>query len=89
MSIRDRNGRNTGRVIDPDDIWVNKFMVLTGYAWWFEKYAPDETQLREAQEAAHAAKRGLWSEDGALWSLGHGGMESGSCEGRLEIHPSH
>ena len=59
---RDRNGRILGWVMDPEGIWVNKVMVLTGYAWWFERYAPDEGQLREAQEAAQEKKPGLWAE---------------------------
>jgi endonuclease YncB( thermonuclease family) len=41
-------------------------MVLTGYVFQFEKYAPDEGQLRESQEAAREAKRGLWAEPMAV-----------------------
>ena len=58
----------------PEGAWVNKVMVLTGYAWWFERYAPDADQLRAAQEAASQAKRGLWGEADAvapwLWRKG-------------------
>ena len=49
-----------------EGIWANKIMVLTGYAWWFERYAPDEVQLREPQKAASQAKRGLWAEPMAV-----------------------
>ena len=45
-------------------------MVLTGYAWWFERYAPDEDQLREAQEAAREKKLGLWAESDGCAALG-------------------
>jgi len=45
---------------------VNKVMVLTGYAWWFERYAQDEVQLQDAQEAAQDAMRGLWIESMAV-----------------------
>jgi len=41
-------------------------MVLTGYAWWFVRYAPDEEHLLEAQEGAKEAKRGLWAEPEAV-----------------------
>jgi hypothetical protein len=41
---RDCNGRIIGWVMVDEGIWVNKVMVLTGYAWWFERYAPDEDQ---------------------------------------------
>jgi endonuclease YncB( thermonuclease family) len=60
---RDRNGRIIGWVMVDDGIWVNKVMVLTGYAWWFERYAPDSDQLKDAQADA---KRGLWSEANAV-----------------------
>ena len=63
---RDRNGRIIGWVMDSEGVWVNKVMALTGYAWWFEKYSPDEDQLREAQEAAREKKLGLWVEADAI-----------------------
>lgn len=59
---RDRNRRIIGWVLDPYGLQVNKVMVLTGYVWWYEKYAPDAEQLREALEA----QRGLWSEADAM-----------------------
>ena len=57
-----------------DDVWVNQVMVLMGYAWWFERYAPDEVQLREAQEAAREQGLGLWAEADAvaLWEWRQG-----------------
>jgi len=64
--IRDRNGRILGLVMVDEGIWVNKVMVLSGYAWWFEKYFPAEGQLRDAQEDAREAKRGLWAEPMAV-----------------------
>ena len=56
---RDRNGRIIGWVMVDEGIWVNKVMVVSGYAWWFERYAPDVDQLREAQEDVREGKRGL------------------------------
>ena len=84
---RDRNGRIIGGVIVDEGIWVNKVMVLTGCAWWFERYAPDEEQLREAQEAAREAKRGLWAEDGAVapWDWRKGVVSDNLCVGRICI----
>jgi hypothetical protein len=41
---RDRNGRIIGWVMVEKGVWANKVMVLTGYAWWFERYVPDEDQ---------------------------------------------
>jgi len=63
---RDRNGRILGWVMVDEGIWVNKVMVVTGMAWWFKRYAPDEDQLREAQEAAREKKLGLWGEPMAV-----------------------
>ena len=61
----DRYGCILGWVMVDDGIWVNKVMALTGYAWWFERYAPGETQLQEAQDDAKDAKWGLWAERNA------------------------
>ena len=41
---------------------MNKVTVLTGYARWFERYVPGDTQLKEAQETAREQKLGLWAE---------------------------
>ena len=64
---RDRNGRILGWVMVGEGIWVDKVMVLTGYAWWFERYAPDDEQLWEAREVAREKKLGLWAEAVAPW----------------------
>ncbi len=45
-------------VMVDEGIWGNNVMVLTGFAWWFAKYSPDEDQLREAQEDAREDKWG-------------------------------
>lgn len=70
----DRYGRTVGRVLaawnTPTGVYVracaNEVMVLDGYAWWHERYAPDDQTLRAAQQDARAAKRGLWSEAAAV-----------------------
>ena len=63
---KDRNGRILGWVMVDEDIWGNKVLVLIGYALWFERYAPDEVQLREAQEMANEKKLELWAEPMAV-----------------------
>ncbi len=35
-------------------------MVAGGYAWHYERYAPDDTELAKAQCQARAARNGLW-----------------------------
>ena len=63
---RDRYGRIIGWVLVDEGMWVNKVMVLTGMAWWFERYAPDDDSLKEAQETAKEKKLGLWGEPMAV-----------------------
>ena len=38
---RDRNSRTLGWVMVDEANWVNKVMVLLGYAWWFREFAPN------------------------------------------------
>ena len=65
---RDRNGRILGWVMVDDGIWVNKVMVLTGYAWWFERYSLDEDQLRAAQEAKRMVAQKLIPAAKVCWA---------------------
>lgn len=69
----DRYGRSVGRVFLDRPTGgkvlrtdINTVMVMDGYAWWFERYAPMDKNLKAAQEDASRAKRGLWSEAGAV-----------------------
>ncbi len=39
---------------------VNTILVNRGLAWWYEKYAPNDINLREAQIVAKRETRGLW-----------------------------
>ncbi|MCX7799429.1 MAG: thermonuclease family protein [Fimbriimonadales bacterium] len=55
----DRYGRTVARLfVDGTD--VNAEMVRRGFAWWYRRYAPDDLELRRAEEAARASKVGLW-----------------------------
>lgn len=45
---------------------INLKLVRAGWAWWSSKYSQD-TRLRDAQQEARKAKRGLWAaEDGRV-----------------------
>lgn len=41
---------------------VNQEIVKNGYAWWYRKYAPDDTELEKLEEEAREEKRGLWQD---------------------------
>lgn len=56
---RDKYGRTLGDVVLPDGRMLNQELVKAGLAWWYEQYSKD-TNLRDFQEQARLAKRGLW-----------------------------
>lgn len=41
-------------------------MVAGGYAWHYERYAPDDGELAKAQRQARAARNGLWKHKSPL-----------------------
>ncbi|HAP08461.1 MAG TPA: hypothetical protein DCR20_11575 [Planctomycetaceae bacterium] len=45
---------------------LNVDLVERGWAWHFVRFAKDNKALAEAEQSARAARRGLWSEDGAV-----------------------
>lgn len=45
---------------------INLEMVQGGFAWHYAYYAADDTELAEAEQAARAAKLGLWAADNPL-----------------------
>lgn len=59
-SGKDRYGRTIGQ-ITADGKDVNHEMVATGMAWHYEKY-DRSADLRDAEKAARAARRGLWAD---------------------------
>lgn len=55
----DKYGRTIGDVFLMDGTHVNKELVKAGLAWWFCRHSSDE-QLKQLEEEARDAKRGLW-----------------------------
>jgi endonuclease YncB( thermonuclease family) len=62
---RDRYGRIVARVF-ADGADVGLLMVEAGLAWHYERYAPDDVELAEAQVRARRQGRGLWHEPSAV-----------------------
>ena len=58
----DRYKRTVAEIILPDGRNLNREIVRAGFAWWYVTYARRETILRDLQNEARAAKRGLWAD---------------------------
>ncbi len=59
---KDRYGRTVAEIVLPDGRDVNHELVRAGFAWWFRKYAPHDTELARLEAEAKEAKRGLWAD---------------------------
>jgi endonuclease YncB( thermonuclease family) len=44
---------------------INHEMVKAGLAWWYRRYAPKETGLRDLEEQAREQGLGLWADPNA------------------------
>lgn len=61
----DRYKREVGKVYQ-DGKYVNLEMIKLGLAWWYQQYARNATDLRDAEATARAGKVGLWSRPDAV-----------------------
>jgi micrococcal nuclease len=59
---KDKRGRTIAIVYLPDGTNLNQELVKRGLAWWSDKYAPNDRQLKDLQTAAKATQQGLWSQ---------------------------
>ena len=58
----DRYKRTVAEIILPDGRNLNREIVRAGFAWWYQQYARRETVLRDLENEARTAKRGLWAD---------------------------
>jgi len=58
----DRYGRTVGDVVLPDGKRLSRELILAGMGWWYNKYAPKDSELQRAEEEAQKKKRGLWAD---------------------------
>ena len=42
---------------------INASLVCAGFAWWYERYAPDNELLESCHKEAQDAPKGLWADD--------------------------
>lgn len=59
---QDRYGRTIGEVFLPDGTNLNREVVKAGFAWWFRRYAPNDSNLERLETKAREAGRGLWAD---------------------------
>lgn len=57
----DAKGRIIAVVTLPDGGNLNQELVKQGLAWWSDKYAPNDTVLKQLHTAAKTSRTGLWS----------------------------
>lgn len=63
----DRYGRMVGQLYHSKEGYdINASMVCAGFAWWYERYAPDSKVLEDCQEKAESAPKGLWEDESPL-----------------------
>ena len=63
----DRYGRTVGQLYHHKEGYdINASMVGDGFAWWYERYAPDSELLEGCQEEAQDASSGLWESDAPM-----------------------
>ena len=59
----DRSGRMVATLYHSKDGYdINASMVCAGYAWWYERYAPDSQVLDNCQVEAQQTPKGLWED---------------------------
>jgi micrococcal nuclease len=89
----DRYGRTVAEVILPDGRSLNQELVREGMAWWYEKYAPHDTELARLESQARAAKRGLWGQPDPVppweWRRGAGVPQTAGVVGNSRSRVYH
>jgi micrococcal nuclease len=58
----DKYGRTLADVLLMDGRNINRELVKAGWCWWYQKYAPKDTELERLEKAARNAKLGLWAD---------------------------
>ena len=58
---RDKHRRTLGTVFD-GDLNVNQELVKEGWCWWFRRFVPKDQTLKQLEQEAKAAKKGLWAD---------------------------
>jgi len=54
--------RTSADVLLPDGMNLNQELVKQGWCWWYRKYAPENTALKELEAEAREGRKGLWAD---------------------------
>lgn len=59
---KDFYGRHVCKLYQ-NTLYLNRHLVATGYAWWYQAYAKKEVSLGDVQLTAQENKFGLWADE--------------------------
>jgi micrococcal nuclease len=76
----DKHRRTLGTVFDGDPN-VNRELVKEGWCWWFRKFVPKDQMLKQLEQEAKEAKKGLWTDPNPVPSM----VVSSTRDGSLPI----
>ena len=63
----DRYGRVVGQLYHSKEGYdINASLVCAGFAWWYERYAPNSKILQDCQSEAQQASKGLWRSESPM-----------------------
>ncbi len=89
----DRYGRTIANVTLADGKVLNREMVKQGMAWWYRKYAPNDSELAKLETEAKHARNGLWSQPNPIspwdWRAGAGAPKTVGFVGNRASHVYH
>jgi endonuclease YncB( thermonuclease family) len=90
---KDRYGRTVAEVPLPGGRSLGREMVRQGRAWWYRTYAPGDRELARLEAEAKTARRGLWSQPGAVppwkWRNGDGAADTTKVIGNRRSRAYH
>ena len=70
---RDKYHRMISQVVLSDGRNLGQELVREGFCWWYQKYAPKDTVLKQLEQEARDDKRGLWGDANPIppWEWRH------------------
>ena len=74
---RDKHRRTLGTVFN-GDLNVNQELVREGWCWWFRKFVPKDKKLKQLEQEAKEAKKGLWTDPNPVPPWLYRRLESGA-----------